>query len=74
MSDTGLQRELKKKHCVNMKCLAVEKIILLIFSVQVSTKLSSCSVAAQFNGVEIIVCYDYDLFKLPVMLQCMKSL
>ena len=76
VSDTGLQGELKKKALYKYeKLLAVLKIISLIFSVQVSTKAASYSAAAQFNrGREIIVYYDYDLFKLSVMLQCMKSL
>lgn len=53
----------------------VAKIISLIFSLEVSTKISSYSAAVQFNrDREIIVYYDYDLFKLSVKLKCMKSL
>lgn len=77
VSVTDLQGELKKKEALYKYgiLLSVTKIISLIFSLEVSTKISSHSAAVKFNrGREIIVYDDYDLFKLSVMSKCMKSL
>lgn len=76
VSVTDLQGELKKESTVQISnTIICGKKVSLIFSLEVSTKISSHSAAVQSSrGKEIIVYYDNDLFKFSVMLKGMKSL